>query len=358
MGSLGVDGLLLSLGADLPWICGYTAMPLERLTMLVVPASGAEPVLVVPELEAPRVEPVPEVFSTRPWVETEDPVEIVADIVKERLGGGGSPSLAVSDRAWATFVLALQRALPGARWRAASRVTAPLRAVKDEAELSALARASEAADSVAAALLAGDIKLKGETERQVSAEISRRLLAEGNERVNFAIVASGANSASPHHEATDRAILAGEPVVCDFGGTLDGYCSDITRTVFTGPPVPELAHIYEIVAEAQAAAVKAAQLGAPCSEVDAAARDVISQAGYGEYFIHRTGHGIGLEEHEDPYMVAGNSAVLAAGNVFSVEPGIYIAGKFGVRIEDIVAAMQDGPRPLNTADHALTVVGT
>ena len=354
MGPLGVDGLLLSLGADLPWVCGYAAMPLERLTMLVVPGGAAPAVLVVPELEAPRVAPMPEVFSLRPWAETEDPVAIVADLVGAALGP--HPNLAVSDRAWATFVLRLQRELPGAHWRVASEVTAPLRAVKDDAELDALAQASAAADRVAGALLGGEIELAGRTERQVSAEISRRLLAEGNERVNFAIVASGPHSASPHHEATDRVIGAGEPVVCDFGGTLDGYCSDITRTVFTGQPEPELAHIYEIVAEAQSEGVKAAQIGASCHEVDDAARAVISKAGYGDYFIHRTGHGIGLEEHEDPYMVAGNGAPLVAGNVFSVEPGIYIAGKFGVRIEDIVAATSNGPRPLNVAGHALTVL--
>lgn len=358
MASTDVDVLLLSLGADLPWLTGYSAMPLERLTMLAVPAApdgdGGLPMLVVPQLEAPRVVPVPEVFSVRPWTETEDPVEIIASFVRRITSS--SPAIAVSDQAWALSLLRLQRALPGARWRLASELTAPLRAVKDGAEVDALAAAGAAADRVASDLLGGNIELIGRTERQVSAEIGRRLLEEGNEKVNFAIVASGPNAASPHHEPTDRVIQPGEAVVCDFGGSMDGYCSDITRTVFTGQPEPELRRIYEVVAEAQAAGVRAAQVGVTCSDIDQAARDVIKDAGFGNYFIHRTGHGIGLDVHEDPYMVSSNSAPLQPGNVFSVEPGIYIPGRYGVRIEDIVVATQAGPRPLNLASHALTVV--
>ena len=351
-----VDALLLSLGADLPWLSGYVAMPLERLTMLVVPAAGSseQATLVVPALEAPRVTPVPEVFSIRPWGETEDPVEIVASLVRSFTGK--APALAISDRAWATFLLQLERALPDATWTTASTVTAPLRAIKDAAEVEALAKAAAAADRVAAALLGGEIALVGRTEREVSAELSRRLLEEGNEKVNFAIVGSGPNSASPHHEPSERVIQPREPVVCDFGGTLEGYCSDITRTVFTGEPARELAKIYGVVAKAQAAGVMAAQVGELCSGVDGAARRVIDEAGFGEYFVHRTGHGIGLEEHEDPYMVAGNSTPLTAGNAFSVEPGVYVPDRYGVRIEDIVVATMRGPRPLNLADHALTVV--
>lgn len=356
MAAAGVDALLLSVGADLPWLTGYSAMPLERLTMLVLPArADKHPTLVVPELEAPRVVPVPEVFSVRPWGETEDPVDIVASLV--RAGTGPQPTLAVGDKTWASSLLALQQRLPGARWQSASGVTGPLRAVKDDTELEALARAAASADRVAAALLEGQVGLVGRSEREVSAEISRRLLEEGHDKVGFAIVASGPNAASPHHEATERLIREGEPVVCDFGGSLGGYWSDMTRTVFTGPPPPELARIYEVVAEAQAAGVEAAQLAQPCSSVDRAARSVIEAAGYGPYFVHRTGHGIGLEEHEHPYMVAGNSEPVQAGHVFSVEPGIYVPGRFGVRIEDIVAATASGPVVLNKASHSLTVVG-
>lgn len=347
-----MDVLLLSVGADLPWLTGYEAMPLERLTMLVVDRRGPA-TLVVPRLEAPRVEEDPDVFTLRPWSEEMDPVQLVAGLACL----GGAPSeVAIGDRTWASFVLALQAAMPAAYWRTASQVTGPLRAVKDDEEIGALAAASAAADRVAAQLLAGDIPLIGRTERQVSQDISRRLVAEGHQKVNFAIVGSGPNSASPHHEPGGRVIQAGEPVVCDFGGTMDGYCSDITRTVWTGEPTVEQRNLYEVLQEAQAAGVAAASVGVACEAVDRAPRQIITDAGYGGAFIHRTGHGIGLEEHEDPYIVAGNVAPLEPGHAFSVEPGIYLQGRFGARIEDIVVATSDGPRSLNSVSHDLTVV--
>ena len=352
MADLGVDVLLLSLGADLPWLTGYEAMPLERLTMLVVPADGLA-TLVVPRLEAPRVDDVPDVFRLRPWSETDDPVQIVAALAGL---AGALREVAVSDRTWAKFVLELQATLPAAYWRPASHVTGPLRAVKDEEEIEALMAASDAADRVAAALLGGDIALIGRTERQVSQEIGQRLIAEGHQKVNFAIVGGGPNSASPHHDPGGRRIEPGEPVVCDFGGAMDGYCSDITRTVWTGEPSPEQRDIYSILQEAQAEGVAAARVGVACEAVDGAARRVIEAGGYGEEFIHRTGHGIGLEEHEDPYIVTGNALALRPGHAFSVEPGIYLPGRFGARIEDIVVATEAGPRALNRVSHDLTVV--
>ncbi len=336
MVELEVDALLLSLGADLPWLTGYEAMALERLTMLVVPAD-APATLVVPRLEAPRVVEHPEVFALRPWAEQEDPVELVASLV------GGRCRLAVSDRTWATFVLALQSRLPGSAWRPSSAVTGPLRAVKDAAEIEALAAASAAADRVAQQLLDGDIPLLGRMERDVSQDIGRRLIAEGHQRVNFAIVGSGPNAASPHHEPEGRVIEVGDAVVCDFGGTMDGYCSDITRTVWTGPPAAEAEKLYHILQRAQAAGVAAAVTGAACESVDRTARAMIAEGGYGDAFIHRTGHGIGLEEHEDPYIVAGNTLPLVPGHAFSVEPGIYLSGHYGARIEDIVVAAESRP---------------
>ena len=349
MADLGVDALLLSLGADLPWLTGYTAMPLERLTMLVLPADGAA-TLVVPRLEEPRVEPRPELFSIRAWDETDDPVAAVAALVGHRR------SLAVSDRTWATFLLGLQASLPGARWQSASLVTGPLRAVKDAAEVAALRRAAAAADRVAEALVGGAVALVGRTEAEVSRELGDRLLAEGHQAVNFAIVGSGPNSASPHHEPGPRPIGTGEAVVCDFGGTLDGYCSDITRTVFTADPPSEFRDLYTVLEAAQAAAVDAACVGVPCEDVDGVARRTITEGGYGPFFVHRTGHGIGMEEHEEPYLVGGNCEPLAPGHAFSVEPGIYVPGRWGARLEDIVVATAAGPEALNTVEHGLAVV--
>jgi Xaa-Pro aminopeptidase len=351
MGELGVDVLLLSLGADLPYLTGYEAMPLERLTMLVVP-KDADATLVVPRLEAPRVEERPEAFSVLAWDETDDPVGIVAKLA-------GSPVVAaVGDRTWARFLVDLVALLPSTTWRKGSEVTSPLRSVKDAAEVTALRRASAAADRVAAQLHAGEIPLVGRTEHEVSQDIGRRLVAEGHAKVNFAIVAAGENAASPHHEPGERVIRAGEVVLCDFGGTMpDGYCSDITRCVWTGGAVdPEVRDLYAVLQEAQAAAVDSAVVGNPCEDVDGVARRLITEGGYGPHFIHRTGHGIGLEEHEDPYIVAGNCERLAPGHAFSIEPGIYLAGKVGARIEDIVVATDAGPECLNQVTHDLVVV--
>jgi Xaa-Pro aminopeptidase len=354
MAELGVDVLLLSVGPDLPYLTGYTAMPLERLTMLVLPRDG-DASLLVPRLEAPRVAERPEVFSLRAWEETEDPVAIVAGLA------GHPATVAIGDHTWARFVLGLEAALPAARFVAASTVLGPLRAVKDNAEVEALRRAAEAVDRIAADLQAGAIPLVGRTEADVSADLGRRIVAEGHQHANFAIVAAGENAASPHHEAGGRVIRPGDVVLCDYGGTmLDGdgvgYCSDITRCVHVGEPPPDVAEAYAVLHEAQRAATAAATIGTPCEGVDAAARRIIADAGHGDRFIHRTGHGIGVEAHEDPYIVAGNAAPLAPGHAFSVEPGIYLPGRFGLRLEDIVVADESGPDELNRADHGLAVV--
>jgi Xaa-Pro aminopeptidase len=352
----GVDVLLLSVGPDLPWLTGYTAMPLERLTMLVLPQDG-DAVLVVPRLEAPRVVERPDVFSLRPWDETDDPIDIVTGLVGPIAGG----TLAVGDRTWARFVLDLQMALPGAAFRRADGVLGELRARKDAAEIESLRAAGAAVDAIAAELQSGALPLVGRTEAEISADLGRRILERGHQHVNFAIVAAGSNAASPHHEPGERVVQPGEVVLCDFGGTmLDvdgiGYCSDITRCVHVGEPPAEVAEAYAVLHEAQQAAVAAAVVGVPCEEVDATARRIIASAGYGDRFIHRTGHGIGVEEHEDPYIVAGNATPLAPGHAFSIEPGIYVPGRFGLRLEDIVVATSAGPDPLNTVDHGLAVV--
>jgi Xaa-Pro aminopeptidase len=356
MGELGVDALLLSHGADLPWLTGYRAMPLERLTLLVLPRQG-DPVLLVPRLEAPRVPDSDGLFELRPWAETEDPVAIATALLSPR----PRSTFALSDRAWAHTLLALQASLPDASWVAASSVTSPLRAVKDDSEIAALRAAGAAADSVAAALQSGDIPLANRKEIEVSEEIGARLVAAGHRRVNFAIVGSGPNGASPHHDAGGRVITRGDTVVCDFGGEYPseggvGYCSDITRTVSVGAPDPEVRDFYNVLRAAQEAAVAAVRPGVTAEHVDAVAREVIADAGLADRFIHRTGHGIGIEEHEDPYIVAGNDTVLVPGHAFSIEPGIYLPGRYGMRLEDIVVVRDDGAESLNTVDHSLAVV--
>lgn len=348
MDELGVDVLLLSVGPDLPYLTGYEAMPLERLTMLVLPRDG-DPRLVVPRLEAPRVGARPELFELVPWEETEDPVTLVADLVPE------AAVAAIGDHTWARFVLDLQRALPGVRFRRASEIMAPIRMVKDAAEIAALRRAAHAVDAIAAEMR--ERPFAGRTELDVHRELVERMLEHGHQRANFAIVATAGNAASPHHEPGARVIEPGDLVLCDFGGTMDGYCSDITRMFSVGAPDPEVRDVYQVLQEAQQAGVDAARVGTPCAAVDAAAREVIERAGYGEHFVHRTGHGIGTEAHEDPYIVAGNSEPIACGHAFSVEPGIYFDGRFGMRLEDIVVATDAGPDRLNGAARDLAVVG-
>jgi len=347
-----VDTLLLSVGHDLPYLTGYTAMPLERLTMLVVPRRGGA-TMVIPALEAPRVVEQTGVFDLLPWGETQDPTAIVARLA------AGSRRVAVGDQMWARFLVELLPQLPGAEYLRAVELVGPLRMKKDQAEIDALAAAGAAVDRIAGELQRGEIPLVGRTEAEVSAHLGRRILDEGHDKVNFAIVAAGENAASPHHHAGSRVIGENEIVLCDFGGTMAGYCSDTTRCVFTGDvatAAPDVAEAYEVLHRAQAAGVAAGAIGAACEDVDRAARQVIDDAGYGEYFIHRTGHGIGLEEHEDPYIVEGNHRPLEAGHAYSVEPGIYVPGKWGMRLEDIVVATDAGPRRLNNSDHTLACV--
>jgi Xaa-Pro aminopeptidase len=350
-----VDVVALSVGPDLPWLIGYEAMAQERLTMLVVPADD-DAELFIPSFEVPRVVERPGVFSIRGWTETEDPVRLVAD----KIGARGRA--AVGDHTWSRFLVGLQRETPHTTWMAAGDVIGPLRAVKEPHEIQRLEAAAAGVDRVAAALQGGEIALIGRTEAEVSAELSRRILAEGHAKVNFAIVAAGENAASPHHHAGDRVIRPNEVVLCDFGGTTaephgqPGYCSDITRCVYTGSPPPDFTEQYQALQEAQAAAVAAARAGTAAEAVDRVARDRLAEADLAQWFIHRLGHGIGVEAHEDPYLVEGNDAPLLAGNAFSVEPGFYIAGVWGARLEDIVVCTDDGPLRLNNADHDLAVV--
>jgi len=344
-----VDALLLSVGADLPWLCGYEAMPLERLTMLVVPNDGAA-TLVVPRLEAARVTERSALFSLRPWDETEDPVAIVSGLVGRR------DRVAIGDHTWARFLIDLQSAMPSTTFTKATEITGPLRMRKDGSEVEALRRAAHAADRVATRLRAGEIELAGRTEAEVSAELGRQLLDEGHDRVNFSIVATGGNAASPHHHPGPTVIAPGDLLLCDFGGTMAGYCSDITRCISLGEPSAEVAEAYAVLHAAQQAAVAAATVGTSCSDVDAVARRRIAEAGWGDRFIHRTGHGIGVEAHEDPYIVSTNSLPLAPGHAFSIEPGIYVDDRWGMRLEDIVVATDDGPDVLNRAGHDLAVI--
>jgi len=345
METVGVDALALSVGSDLPYLTGYRAMATERLTMLIVTATAAD--LVVPELEAPRVEPGP--FDVVAWAETDDPIAIVSSLAS------GAQTVAIGDQAWAVFLVRLQQALPETSFQSATPLMRTLRIRKDEAELAALRAAAADVDRVVAHLATTDFA--GRSERDLSREIRDLTLAEGHQEATFAIVASGPNGASPHHEAGDRIIEPGDLVVVDFGGRRDGYASDTTRTFAVGEPGDEQATAYQVLHAAQVAACDAVRPGVAAQEIDRVARAVISAAGYGDRFIHRTGHGIGMDGHEDPYLVAGNTERVDQGMAFSIEPGIYTSGSWGMRIEDIVAVTATGVERLNRSDRRLYVVG-
>lgn len=343
LGNEGIDVMLLGHGADLAHLIGYHDEPAERLTMLIVPASGT-PTLVVPQLEAPRVRSLgaDEHVDLVAWSESEDPVAIVASLV------GEVASVAIQDRLWTTFTLGLQTALPRVRFVLASSVMRRLRQQKTPDEVAGLARVGAAIDAVHAQV--ASLLRPGRTEAEVGADIASLILEE-HDRVNFIIVASGPNGASPHHETSSRTIQDGDPVVVDIGGTLDGWCSDVTRNYVVGTPPDGYADVHDLVDRARAAAMAQVRPGVTAASVDAAARAVIDEAGYGEAFLHRTGHGIGREEHEEPWIIAGNDDLLEVGMTFSIEPGIYLDGRFGVRIEDIVAVTATGATNLTSRPH-------
>lgn len=357
---VGADALLVGVGADLRYLTGYTAHALERLTLLVLPVDGP-PALVVPRLESMAAAGSPQVeaglVEVVAWEETDDPYRLVAT----RLAHAGQAQRLLVDTALpARHLLALQAAVRGASFGLATEVMRDLRIVKGADEIELLRRAAHAADRVVAQIAAR--RLIGRTEANVSREVRERLVAEGHEAASFAIVGSGPNGASPHHEAGDRVIQAGDPIVLDIGGTLQGYGSDITRMLWVTGGAPEhrptddFLRVFDAVHRAHAAATQAVRPGITGAVLDAVARAVLRDAGLGDAFIHRLGHGIGLEAHEDPYLVASNDQPIEIGHAFSIEPGAYLAGQFGVRIEDIVVCGPDGPDVLNEAPRDLLVV--
>jgi len=347
----GIGALLLTPGPDLRYLTGYDALATERLTCLAVPADGPA-FLVAPRLELRSVRASPAGglgVDIVGWDETDDPYQLVAS----RLGE--PESVGLTDQMWAMMVLRFRDVLPGARQRLASAALRGLRIRKTSAEVAALREAGAAIDRVHRRV--PEWLRPGRTEREAAADIAAAIVAEGHARADFVIVGSGPNAARPHHEPSGRVLAAGDAVVVDIGGTMpSGYCSDCTRTYVIGEPPPEFAAYYQVLKQAQEAACAAVRPGVAAQAVDAAAREPISAAGYGEYFVHRTGHGIGLETHEDPYIVSGNTEALAPGMAFSVEPGIY-PGPHGARIEDIVVCTPEGCERLNNVTRELVVAG-
>jgi Xaa-Pro dipeptidase len=351
----GIELLVVTPGTDLRYLLDVQTSSHERLTALVLGADGhaAPPALVVPKLEAPGWADVPldalgvEVVT---WTDGEDPYLLVSDLA------GGPRRMAVADTMPASHVFGLRDALPDTRQTLAGGVLAELRMRKDAAEVAELRNAGAAIDRVHSRM--GEFLRPGRTEAAVAADIRDAILAEGHTRAAFIIVGSGPNGASPHHDVSDRVIEPGDVVVIDIGGPLaSGYNSDSTRTYAVGAEPPaSVREIYQVLQAAQDAACASVRPGVSAEEVDARAREIIAEAGYGPRFIHRTGHGIGLDVHEDPYIVGGNRRALEPGMAFSVEPGIYLEGQWGARIEDIMVVTEDGGERLNNRPRDLVVL--
>jgi Xaa-Pro aminopeptidase len=346
----GLDGVLVTPGPDLYWLTGYRPTAItERLTLLVL-APDQEPTLLVPTLERPDATSAAGApsLSIMDWADGEDPFARAGAFLRDRA------TMGISDSTWALHLLGLQDAAPGSSYRSLTQSLPMLRAVKDANELARLEAAGAAADATYEQILGA--RFAGRKETDVAADLARLLREFGHEQVDFTVVGSGPNGANPHHEAGDRTIEVGDAIVLDFGGLMYGYGSDTSRTVCVGEPSAEVREVHEIVRLAQQAGVEAVRPGVSCQEIDRAARAVITDAGYGEQFIHRTGHGIGTTTHEPPYMIEGEEQPLVPGMCFSVEPGVYLAGRFGVRIEDIVTVTEGGGRRFNNTDRQLRVV--
>ncbi|MFF1392339.1 aminopeptidase P family protein [Streptomyces sp. NPDC058287] len=346
----GLAGVLVAPGPDMVWLTGYSpTADTERLTMLVL-APGQEPVIVVPTLEAPDAAKAvgADALTLRDWTDGKDPYAVTAPLldVSGRFG--------ISDNAWAMHLIGLQKALPDTSYASLTEAMPMLRAVKDAAELERLTAAGEAADATYEEIK--KVPFAGRRETDVAGDLADLLRQFGHSQVDFTVVGSGPNGANPHHEAGERVIENGDMVVLDFGGLKHGYGSDTSRTVHVGEPTAEEQRVHDVVREAQAAGCAAVEPGAACQDVDRAARAVITEFGYGQYFIHRTGHGIGVTTHEPPYMIEGEEQPLVPGMCFSVEPGIYVPGRFGVRIEDIVTVTEDGVRRLNSTSRDMAIV--
>jgi Xaa-Pro aminopeptidase len=346
----GLTGVLVAPGPDLVYFTGYMPVAItERLTLLAI-QKGRAPAMITPSLERPDAEHAPSAgtIELHDWTDGGDPFATFAPVLAP------DGRYAISDSAWALQLLGLQHALPSTRYVAMTDALPMLRAIKDDEELQRLAAAGAAADACFEEIL--KVRFAGRKETEVAADLAALLLGHGHSQVDFTVVGSGPNGANPHHEAGDRTIQEGDMIVLDFGGLKDGYGSDTSRTIHVGEPTDEERKVHDIVRAAQQAGFEAVRSGVACQEIDRACRRVITEAGYGAQFLHRTGHGIGLTTHEPPYMVEGESQPLQPGMCFSIEPGIYLAGRFGVRIEDIVTVTADGGRRFNATSREMQIV--
>jgi len=348
----GFDLLILSPSFDMYYFSGFRDEAGERMLLLLIPADGS-PIFIAPQLYEEHIKRDSFVQNVRIWKDSADPTELLSNTLRQlRLR---NLRILVDDDMRAVFLLSLKSILPHCEFTPASTVISCLRIRKSMEEIERLERASSIADKVFDAVSKLDIT--GMTEVELAAQLEYEMKRWDARKVAFeTLVAAGLNGALPHHRAGTRIIEEGDVVVIDYGCRWQGYCSDITRTIVCKAPTNKVREVYDIVKLSQEAAFQSVKPGIAAEEIDRVARAIITEKGYGEYFIHRTGHGIGLAVHEPPYIVEGNNTTLEEGMTFTVEPGIYLPGQFGVRIEDIILVTSEGGRRLNNCSRELQVV--
>jgi len=345
----GAAGAVFGLSSSLRYLVGFSDEPGERALLLVVPHSG-EPTMIVPALYVDQVEGIDPPATIKSWADGEDPMSIVRELAEKMTGSSGR--VLVDDTLWAMFLLPIREAFRDRAFGLASEVVTPLRMCKTEDEVAAMRRAGQIADRAFENAVAEPVA--GCTELELAGRLEAAMLAHGADGIAFeTLVASGTNSALPHYRAGGRRVEEGDIVILDYGCRVDGYCSDISRTIVCGEPTAEMEQVHDAVRRGHWAARERVAVGIRAEEVDAAARDTLTSAGYGDRFVHRTGHGIGLDVHEPPYIVAGNNEILKAGMAFSIEPGAYLTGSFGVRIEDVVVVGKNGALAMTNAPQEL-----
>ncbi len=346
----GLDLLVVGPSSDFYYLTGLVGLPSERLKVLLVSSQG-ESAMVLPAFEASLVDHLPVRPALYPWEETQDPLVGLQRAVRDL---GSARRVAVGPQLWGVFLLRIQQALSESGFVDGGPLLAELRMRKSPSELELMRTAGRIADQAYLQVIAQPVASR--TEREVLGMIHDALRRGGLDRLGGGIVGAGANGASPHYKTADRRIAAGDAIVIDYGGQYRSYWCDITRTPHAGPPSDEFRRVYRIVQEAQQAAFESVRPGVTCESIDRVARDYITRHGFGEHFLHRTGHGIGLDGHEEPYLVAGNALPVEEGMTFSIEPGIYLPGRFGVRIEDIVVVTRNGADRLNSSTRDIAIV--
>lgn len=350
MSEQGFDMMILFPSSHMYYLSGFRDEPGERMLFFLVPIEG-DPLFIAPKLYENHIKRDSSFRKVYTWEDSEKPIDILRRSLKD-MGISQDAKIAVDDSTWAMFMLSLEDILPKAKFFRASQVISRLRIKKSEEEIRWMSEAGVVMDEVFAVIIRS--KICGMTEVELAAFLEYEMKKRGCDKIAFeTLVASGPNGAIPHHRAGNRTINVGDVVILDYGCQIHGYCADMSRTIVCGEPSKEVQAVYETVRRAQEEAMQVIKPGIAAQEVDRIARGVISKAGFGENFPHRTGHGIGLDVHEEPYIVEGNDLLLEKGMVFTVEPGIYLPESFGVRIEDTVVVMSSGVRRLTNCTREL-----